>query len=271
MRSTPRELFALRFHPFPDESKKTKSVGGRSDITFVEWHKYIVRGWLADFPEGFSTEITKVVEIGGVNELMFGRKGAKEMTLVDDRQLLLVIRVIDLATGTYQEGTGVAPISKDKSNYGGAAAEAESQGLRRAFAKFGVGLEMYLDDDEFNLVSSQFGEAPAAPEQSDEPAADAPADETEQDPDPLDITEAQSRTLKEIAKAVTEWATEEEIGGDREAVGIVADMLDQAREKIGNARDQKKSAGIVIRKLREWCAENEIPLPDDKPGSVDPQ
>lgn len=276
---TPRELFAKRFKPFSDKVKKTKSVGGRSDITFVEWSQYLIRGWLHDFPLGFSTEITKVIEVGGVHELLVGRKDAKKMTLVDDRQLLLVIRVCDLSTGTFQEGTGVAPIAKDKSNYGGAAAEAESQGLRRAFAKFGVGLEMYLDDDEFEAVSSQF--EPDGDPEPDEVVTQTGAHEyhvenptagdDDPEPDPLDITQAQSDTLAEIAGAMNDWANEEEIGGDREAKPLVEDILAKAREKLEKAKDAKKAAGVVIRKLREWCAENEIELSTDKPDSVDPQ
>lgn len=119
--------FKTRFQPFDASLKKTKRKAGQS-MTFVEWVQYIIRAHTTDFPDGFSVEVRMVKEIGA--------------------NVVVVMRVIDLATGAFMDGTGMAPVDKDKDNWGGAMPEAESQALRRAFAKWGMGLEMYLDEDE---------------------------------------------------------------------------------------------------------------------------
>lgn len=139
----PVELFRKLFEPFADSMKATKKIKGQQ-ITFVEWYHYITRAW-DTFPEGFHTRIVSVNEIGKV----WGskdEKGGEKVT--DDRQLLLVVEVEDHLSGIKHQATGTAPVRKDKAMYGGAAAEAESQALRRAFAKFGLGLEMYMDEEE---------------------------------------------------------------------------------------------------------------------------
>lgn len=119
--------FKTRFQPFDASLKKTKKKAGQS-MTFVEWVQYIIRAHTTDFPEGFSVEVRMVKEVGS--------------------NVVVVMRVIDAATGMFMDATGMAPTDKDKDNWGGAMAEAESQALRRAFAKWGMGLEMYLDEDE---------------------------------------------------------------------------------------------------------------------------
>ena len=63
------------------------------------------------------------------------------------------MRVTDKATGLYHEATGSAYAEKEKKAFGGANAEAESQALRRAFAKFGLGLEMYMDSQDKEQVA----------------------------------------------------------------------------------------------------------------------
>ncbi len=125
------EQFEKLFIPFPDDVKTTTPMGKKGEITYVEWYHHIARAW-RDFPQGFSTQITKVFEFGG--------------------HLVMVIRVTNEATGCYQEASGSAKVDKEKSNYGGATAEAESQALRRAFAKHGLGLEMYMDDEDRHQV-----------------------------------------------------------------------------------------------------------------------
>jgi len=152
-----QRLFGVLSKPFADEVKATKKIQG-NEHTFVEWYHYIARGW-REFPEGFSSEIRSVTEIGKV----WGEDEGDMVSKVrDDRQLLMVVRVTDMQTGIYHEATGTAPIRKEKAMFGGAAAEAESQALRRAFAKFGMGLEMYMDEED----KEQAGIIkPATPEQ----------------------------------------------------------------------------------------------------------
>ena len=144
--STPLELFNLLYVPFPDAVKTTKHMGDKKGtLTFVEWYHYVARAW-KQFPKGFSKEITKL--------------------LVAGEALILVVRITDEATGLYQESTGSASVNKGSSNFGGAAAEAEHQATKRAFAHFGMGLEMYMDQEDNEQVE---GEAPtkASQEQID--------------------------------------------------------------------------------------------------------
>ena len=211
---TPLDLFNRLFEPFDPSLKKTKRQGGQS-ITFVEWTSYIARAW-NEFPEGFSTEIRKVAGCGTIWTDDDGE-------VVDDRQVVVVVRVTDNATGIYQEATGAAPASKDKSTWGGALPEAESQALRRAFAKFGLGLEMYLDDDTFNTF------------------AGSPEPDEEEEEGVTEMTESQIARLRGLAIVLEEHGHE--------------DVIDGAREAIAEARDQKAKAGVVIRKIKEFLDE----------------
>ncbi|HSG28962.1 MAG TPA: Rad52/Rad22 family DNA repair protein, partial [Candidatus Krumholzibacterium sp.] len=122
------ELFETLFEPFSPSVKQTKTQGGQS-ITFVSWIHYVVRAW-AQFPEGYSKDV-RVSEVGG--------------------QLIVTVRITDRKSGCYQEALGAAPA--DKKSWGGAMAEAESQAFRRAMANWGMGLEMYMDDDEWSRVA----------------------------------------------------------------------------------------------------------------------
>lgn len=187
------KLFEKLFKPFDDSVKSTQTMGKKGAITFVEWYHYIARA-AKEFPEGFSTEIRKAFEVGG--------------------QLVLIIRVTDLATGAFQEATGSAPVDKQKANYGGASAEAESQALRRAFAKFGLGLEMYMDaEDKVQAV---------------EP--------TNADPDDI-------ARLKQLAEATDNKNIQKAIQAARESVGKAIDKAfaaDLAVEMVEKAFADEK-------------------------------
>lgn len=206
------DLFGRLFIPFDDDKKKTKRIKGQ-EITFVEWVQYIIRAH-KDFTGGFSTEVRDITEIASG----------------DGAHIIMTVRVTDIASGMYHESTGMAPATKDKATWGGAAAEAESQALRRAFAHFGLGLEMYLDDDEFLAVREGLGGR-------QEPVGSVTS-----------ITDTQKDRLNQYKEALLGHAAH----GRMEAPTVTA-MFERARDRLKAASDRKNVAGIIIRELKEWA------------------
>lgn len=225
--STPKDLFDRLFVPFDDDLKATKDKSGKT-ITFVEWTSYIARAW-EDFPKGFSTQVVSVHEIG---ERYTDADGEEQ----DDRQVVVVVRVIDNATLISHDATGAAPVSKTKAVWGGALPEAESQALRRAFAHFGLGLEMYLDEDTYWRFAS--------PAPDEEPEDDG-------DDEVVPPTEAQVERMNQIISIL------EAQDDDYSA------WVEQARDKVAEARDRKQVTGLVIRKLKQAMEEEGIEIPEE--------
>jgi hypothetical protein len=201
---TPLDLYTELFKPFADEVKSEQSMGKKGKITFVEWYHYIARAWKT-FPEGFSTEITKLATIGD--------------------NFVMVVRVIDNQTGIYHEATGSAFAGKDKSNFGGANAEAESQALRRAFAKFGLGLEMYMDAEDFDQADPTQKEAVT------------------------NATKGQIARMKQL------------VGACKEA-GKLKDFVGELREKVESVRDKELHTDFAIDMLENKMREEGIDIPD---------
>jgi len=208
-----KDLFERNFEPFADKHKKTKRQGG-SEITFVEWTRYIIRAY-ETFAEGFSTRVTNIETIGGVFE--------QDGKVVDDRQVVVVVEVEDMETGAVHQATGAAPVSKTKEVWGGAMAEAESQALRRAFAKFGLGLDMYFDEDEL-------------------------LDMRRTDPTP-----DQRARLAELSKALKSHGFDEEVGDE---LGKVADAID--RKKVAGIAVRKLKE-LAAENNVEWETKDEDP------------
>lgn len=101
---------------------KQKQVGKSGfKVDYIPWHKAI--NALNKYCPGWHWEITKVQPIG-------------------DHLVIVGRLTIETADGTvYREATGTERL--DCSDYGDPSSNAESMALRRAAAKFGLGLYLY--------------------------------------------------------------------------------------------------------------------------------
>jgi hypothetical protein len=203
---TPLDLYRVLFVPFPDDVKSTQSMGKKGRITFVEWYHYVARAW-KEFPEGFTKEITKLAVSGDY--------------------LLCVVRITDKKTGLYMESTGSAPVSKGSENFGGAAAESEHQATKRAFAHFGLGLEMYMDTEDF---------------QQADPDAEPPAPRTEPEPEQL-------QRMKQLVKVCDE-------------ADALSDLINTERAAVKNVSDKKFRIGLAIEVLEDAMGKEGLDVPD---------
>ena len=106
--------------PLPARFIKTKTVGGQK-IRFLPWHTAVK--FLDLYATGWSYEIRHLAGIGG--------------------KLVIVARVvIPCAEGlVYREAAGQE--DEDVRGYGDSSSNAEAQALKRAAAKFGLGLYLY--------------------------------------------------------------------------------------------------------------------------------
>lgn len=111
--------------PIPDRLIRTKTVSGQK-IKFLSWHTAV--RFLDLYAPGWSYEIRHLSGIGG--------------------KLVVVSRIsIPCAEGiVYREATGQE--DEDVSSWGDSSSNAEAQALKRAAAKFGLGL--YLYDNKHN-------------------------------------------------------------------------------------------------------------------------
>src|SRR5215213_1990205 len=114
------EIIADLSKPIPRRFLRSKTVGGQK-IHFLPWHTAVK--FLDLYAPGWSYEIRHLSGIGG--------------------KLVLVSRItIPCAEGSvYREATGQEDEDVDK--YGDPSSNAESMSLRRAAAKFGLGLGLY--------------------------------------------------------------------------------------------------------------------------------
>jgi hypothetical protein len=175
-----KELFDRLFVPFPDEVKITKKMGKKGNITFVEWFEYVARAH-TEFPQGYSKSVTMCKQVGD--------------------EMVVCVRISDNATGHFQDALGSAPADKDKDNYGGAIAEAEAQALKRAFANWGLGLEMYMEDDQFDrIMGIEPAEVEEEPEEEDEPEEEVDEEEVdEEEVDEEEVDEEEGRWLPTVS------------------------------------------------------------------------
>lgn len=242
----PLEVFEEMFKPFDKSLVKEKKQGG-AKISFVEWYNYVARAHqlLAEF--GFSVEIRGMYEFGG--------------------HLFIVIRFIDHERGAHFDNIGCAPVSKDKlKGYGGAGPEAFSQGLRRAMALAGMGLDMYLNDADYEHVVD--GVERAKPEDSAEPkaAAEKAEDKGAADGDgkadanaPTDEQIQRLRALAEVFKA--EKAAAEERGDENNA-DAWADDLDKYAKMCQKTRT-KRTYGLAIREMKAILEQEGVEYDDE--------
>lgn len=240
-------LFNRLFEPFEDALKKTKDVAGRK-ITFVPWPHYVARAH-KEFPEGYSKQIICVKQVDGIAE-------KKDGTRFDTKTLIVGVRITDHQTGTYQEGLGSADAGKLA--WGGAMAEAESQATRRAFANFGLGLEMYLNDPEFDAISSMLddhqyetdereGMQQPEPEEAEEEADDSDLPSEPEGENPA-ATAREMQVVKDLGATLRERA-------ERDLDSELANFLDEQVAKLKTFGLTHRVAGMVIRELRAKCEE----------------
>lgn len=106
--------------PIPPRLLRSKTVGGQK-IQYIPW--YTAVKYLDLYAPGWNYEVRTVTEIGS--------------------KLVLVARItIPCAEGlVYREATGQE--DEEVKGYGDSSSNAESMSLRRAAAKFGLGLGLY--------------------------------------------------------------------------------------------------------------------------------
>ena len=106
--------------PIAQKHLRKRKQGGK-EITYLAWHDAVK--YLDHFAPGWCYEIRSMNSIGG--------------------KLILTVRLSILcAEGiVYREATGQE--DEDKDNYGDSSSNSESMALRRAAAKFGLGLALY--------------------------------------------------------------------------------------------------------------------------------
>lgn len=117
---TIQEIIADLSKPLPARHLKTKTLKN-TQITFIEWHTAVK---LLDFyAPGWCYEVRNIYQVG--------------------TQLVCVARItINASDGFFhREATGIE--EEDKGGYGDAASNAEAMALKRAAAKFGLGLYLY--------------------------------------------------------------------------------------------------------------------------------
>lgn len=106
--------------PIAKKHLRTRKQGGR-DINYISWFDAVK--YLDHYAAGWFYEISRIDNIGG--------------------KLILTVRIsIPCLEGmVYREATGQE--DDEKSGFGDSSSNAESMALRRASAKFGLGLHLY--------------------------------------------------------------------------------------------------------------------------------
>jgi len=259
------KTFKRLFEPFSDDLKKEKDGFG----TFVEWHQYVLRGH-REFPEGYSKSISNITNAHGQTW------DKKKKAMVDVSTLIVTVRITCNQTGAYQEALGSADAGK--TSWGGAVAEAESQAMRRAFANWGLGLEMYLDDNQFDFWTAGSSDDDEMEAEEEHEGVDDEGDEDEDDvtlpweddeegdgsedsdlhtgddlpfeddiPEDKRSTERQNEVLKQIGLGLVHYA-EEHSDEDLE------EFLEAMRIKL-NPGHTKARVGSVIKLFRKKLEE----------------
>lgn len=115
-----REIVKDLSKPVAKRHLRSRKQGGR-DITYIAWHDAIK--YFDHYAPGWNYEIRSINSVGG--------------------KLILIVRLSILcAEGiVYREATGQEDETLE--SYGDSSSNAESMALRRASAKFGLGLYLY--------------------------------------------------------------------------------------------------------------------------------
>ena len=115
-----REIVKDLSKPIAQKHLRKRKQGGK-EIVYLAWHDAVK--YLDHFAPGWCYEIRSINSIGG--------------------KLIMTVRlsIPSLEGITYREATGQE--DEDKDNYGDSSSNSESMALRRAAAKFGLGLALY--------------------------------------------------------------------------------------------------------------------------------
>ncbi|MDQ3131977.1 MAG: DUF1071 domain-containing protein [Acidobacteriota bacterium] len=115
-----REIVKDLTKPVAKRHLRARKQGGR-EITYIAWHDAIK--YLDHYAPGWCYEVRSMESIGG--------------------KLILTVRLsVQCAEGVvYREATGQE--DEDLDSYGNSSSNSESMALRRAAAKFGLGLYLY--------------------------------------------------------------------------------------------------------------------------------
>ncbi len=115
-----RDIIKDLSKPVAKRHLRSRKQGGK-DIKFISWHDAIK--YLDHYAPGWNYEVRNIQNIAG--------------------KLILTVRLSILcAEGmVFREATGQE--DEDRENYGDSSSNAESMALRRASAKFGLGLYLY--------------------------------------------------------------------------------------------------------------------------------
>lgn len=106
--------------PVAKRHLRTRKQGGK-ELTYIAWHDAVK--YLDHYAPGWNYEIRSMTSVAG--------------------KLIITVRIsIPCLEGTvYREATGQE--EEETSSYGDSSSNAESMALRRAAAKFGLGLYLY--------------------------------------------------------------------------------------------------------------------------------
>lgn len=115
-----RDIIKDLSKPVAKRHLRLRKQGGK-DIKFISWHDAIK--YLDHYAPGWNYEVRNIQNIAG--------------------KLILTVRLsVPCAEGlVFREATGQE--DEDRENYGDSSSNAESMALRRASAKFGLGLYLY--------------------------------------------------------------------------------------------------------------------------------
>ncbi len=115
-----RDIITDLSKPVAKRHLRSRKQGGK-EIQYISWHDAVK--YLDHYAPGWNYEIRNIQNIAG--------------------KLILTVRLsVPCAEGiVYREATGQE--DDDLESYGNASSNAESMALRRACAKFGLGLELY--------------------------------------------------------------------------------------------------------------------------------
>ena len=197
--------------PFPANLMAEKKVQGRK-LDYVEWYHYVMRA-NSEWEQKFSSQIT--------------------LLKTEGEYLHIVVRVTDNETQVYHDGVGLAKVDKSKDKgFGGAAPEAYSQAIRRAFALHGMGIDMYMDRDE--LVHWGI-ETPQTSAQTPKPA-------------PATLTPDQKEDLGRLGKLLSHEPLDQKM----------AKLLDGWRNTL-RENPSKEQAEIVINAMKNECTARSLP------------
>ena len=115
-----REITKDLSKPIAQKHLRKRRQGGK-EITYIAWHDAVK--YLDHYASGWNYEIRSIDSVGG--------------------KLILTVRlsIPSLEGIVYREATGQE--NEDLETYGDSSSNAESMALRRAAAKFGLGLHLY--------------------------------------------------------------------------------------------------------------------------------